>query len=132
VNDWLVPHVVVPPPAKPSAHTTITVSPVLPATEPASEWSELATCVGEQAIASHEAALSVPAVQALEPDATKPGSQVGWHDAPLSSASPQSPTPPLAGAALASHGFGPQRAAASAPAQQLVAPETVKPLSHVG
>ena len=44
----------------------------------------------------------------------------------------QVPTPPLAGAALASHGSGSQTVRVSVPREQLVLPDAVYPVLHVG
>ena len=52
----------------------------------------------------HVAAVKVPVVHELVPDTVYPESHVGWHVDPLTSAFVQSPTPPFAGGADASHG----------------------------
>ena len=73
----------------------------------------------------HVAAVRVPLVQLDVPLTMYPSLHVGWQVDPLARLSVQSPTPPLAGAADASHGFALHVAAVRVPALQLDVPLTV-------
>ena len=75
---------------------------------------------------------SMPALHDLMPDRVYPESQAGWQVDPLASELVQSPAPPFAGAADASHGFAAHVAAVSVPALQDDVPDTVYPELHVG
>jgi hypothetical protein len=59
-------------------------------------------------------------------------SHFGWHVDPDSRLDVQVPVSPFAGLADASHGFGLHVAAVKFPAKQLVGPDTVYPVLHVG
>ena len=56
-------------------------------------------------MASHVAAVSVPAVHELVPDTVYPLLHVGWHVDPDANEFVHDPTPPLVGAVDASHAF---------------------------
>jgi hypothetical protein len=85
-----------------------------------------------QGFAAHVAVVSVPALQDDVPDTVYPELHVGWQVDPLAREFVQSPTPPLVGAAEASHGFAEQVAEVSVPALQDDVPDTVYPELHVG
>jgi hypothetical protein len=82
----------------------------------------------------HVAAVNSPAKQLDGPDTVYPALQVGWHVKPEARAALQLflfPFP-FDGLAVASHGSGLHVAAVSVRVVQLVWPDTVYPLLHVG
>jgi|OM-RGC.v1.030765263 hypothetical protein len=83
-------------------------------------------------VASHVAAVSVPALHELVPDTVYPLLHVGWHVDPDANELVQDPTPPLVGAVDASHAFAEHVAAVKVPALHELVPDTVYPLLHVG
>ena len=74
----------------------------------------------------------MPALHELVPDTVYPLLHVGWHVDPDANELVQSPTPPLVGAADASHAFAEHVAAVKVPALHELVPDTVYPLLHVG
>ena len=85
----------------------------------------------------HVAAVSVPSRQLLGPDALYPALHVGWHVEPDARLDVQVPTAPLVGAVFAPlHGFAVHVAAVSVGGVplllQVLAPDTVYPVLHVG
>ena len=83
-------------------------------------------------VASHVAAVKMPALHELVPDTVYPLLHVGWHVDPDANELVHDPTPPLVGAVDASHGFAEHVAAVKVPALHELAPDTVYPLLHVG
>jgi hypothetical protein len=91
-------------------------------------------------VASHALALqanvllNVPAKHDLLPDAVYPLLHVGVHELPLARLAVQSPSAPFVVAAVASHALALHTAVSvvSVPAAQVLVPETVYPLLHVG
>ncbi len=75
----------------------------------------------------HVAAVNTPKEHELVPETVYPELHVGWHVDPLAREPVQSPAPPFAGAADASHGFAKHVAAVRVPALQDDVPDTVYP-----
>ena len=73
-----------------------------------------------------------PKEHELVPDTVYPELHVGWHVDPLASELVQSPAPPFAGAADASHAFAEHVAAVSTPKEHELVPDIVYPELHVG
>jgi hypothetical protein len=80
----------------------------------------------------HVAEVSIPSLHEDVPDTVYPELHVGWHVDPLAREFVQSPAPPFAGDAEASHGFTEQVAAVSIPALHEDVPDTMYPALHVG
>lgn len=76
------------------------------------------------------AGVNWPFKHVVLPETENPITQAGWHSSPDSNSSLQSPDSPLAGAELASQGFGSHVAVVKFPSIQLAGPDTVKPASQ--